>query len=283
VSDADVCITEFTDPGCPWAWSAEPFRRRLQWLYGDALSWERRMVVLADDPQEYLDKGFTPEKLSKAYVTIGRDHGMPMDTSLRPRMAATAPACRAIVAARLHAPDAEDPLLRAFRVRNFAGQLLDEEATLVDAAGDAGLDAEALRAWMAGRDVESALEEDRAAAREPIPAARVLDDKLANWSGGRRYTCPSLEIVRRSDGVQLAVPGFQPFAAYDVVFANLVPGSARREPPESVLDVLEWAGEPLATREVAVLCDIGHDEAREQLGRVATERHLGFDGLWSPA
>jgi predicted DsbA family dithiol-disulfide isomerase len=283
VSDADVCITEFTDPGCPWAWSAEPFRRRLQWLYGDALNWERRMVVLADDPQEYVDKGFTPEKLSAAYVTIGRDHGMPMDTSLRPRMAATAPACRAIVAARLHAPDAEDALLRAFRVRNFAGQLLDEPAALEGAAGDAGLDVEELRAWMAGDDVESALDEDRAAAREPIWAARVLDDKLANWSGGRRYTCPSLEIVRRSDGVQLAVPGFQPFAAYDVVLANLVPGSARREPPSSALEVLEWAGEPLATREVAVVCDIGHDEAREALGRVATERHLGFDGLWSPA
>jgi predicted DsbA family dithiol-disulfide isomerase len=283
VSDADVCITEFTDPGCPWAWSAEPFRRRLQWLYGDALKWERRMVVLADDPQEYVEKGFTPEKLSAAYATMSRDHGMPMDTSVRPRMAATAPACRAIVAARLHAPDAEDALLRAFRVRNFAGQLLDEEATFVDAAGDAGLDAEELRAWMAGDDVESALEQDRAAAREPIPAARVLDDKLANWSGGRRYTCPSLEIIRRSDGVRLAVPGFQPFAAYDVVLANLVPGAARREPPLSALDVLEWAGEPLATREVAVLCDIGHDEAREELGRVATERHLGFDGLWSPA
>ncbi len=68
-----------------------------------------------------------------------------------------------------------------------------------------------------------------------------------------------------------------------VVLANLVPGSERRAPPASVLEVLEWAGEPLATREVAVVCDIGHDEAREQLGRVASERHLGFDGLWSAA
>jgi predicted DsbA family dithiol-disulfide isomerase len=283
VSEPDVCITEFTDPGCPWAWSAEPFRRRLQWLYGDALDWSRRMVVLADDPQEYLDKGFTPEKLSAAYVKIGREHGMPMDTSLRPRMAATAPACRAVVAARVHAPAAEDALLRAFRVRNFAGQLLDEDATLEGAAADAGLDADELRGWMQDGDVEAALEEDRAAAREPMSAARVLDHKLANWSGGRRYTCPSLEIVRRSDGVRIAVPGFQPFAAYDVVLANLVPGSGRREPPSSVLETLEWAGEPLATREVAVLCDIGHDEAREQLGRVASEHHLGFDGLWSPA
>ncbi|CAN5248000.1 hypothetical protein BH20ACT16_BH20ACT16_02750 [soil metagenome] len=279
----DVCITEFTDPGCPWAWSAEPFRRRLQWLYGDKIDWSHRMVVLADDPQEFLDKGITPEKLARGATKISREHGMPIDTTVRPRMHATAPACRAVVAARLHAPEAEIALLRAFRVHHFAGALLDEPATLEGAAADAGLDADALRSWMEDPNVEAALDADRAAAREPIPAARVLDEKLANWSGGRRYTCPSYEIVRRSDSVRLAVPGFQPFAAYDVVLANLVPGSERREPPSSVLDVLEWAREPLATREVAVVCDIGHDEARERLGRVAVERHLGFDGLWSPA
>lgn len=239
------------------------------------------MVVLADSGEEYLDKGFTPSKQSSSFAKIACEHGMPIDTSQRPRMAATAPACRAVVAARLHAPDSEDALLRAFRVRTFAGELLDEPATLEGAAADADLDAGELCAWMAGDDVERALDEDRAAAREPISAARVLDGKLANWSGGRRYTCPSYEIVRHSDGVRIAVPGFQPFAAYDVVLANLVPGSERRDSPRSVLEVLDWADEPLATREVAVLCDIGHEEAREELGRVATERHLGFDGLWS--
>ena len=279
---SSVCITEFTDPACPWAWSAEPFRRRLQWLYGDAIDWQRRMVVLSDSSDEFESKGFTPEKMASAFAKMSREHGMPMDTSVRERMAASAPACRAVVAARLHAPASEDALLRAFRVRNFGGELLDDPATLEGAAGDAGLDAAQLCDWMRREDVERALEEDRAVAREPSAAARVLDDKLANWSGGRRYTCPSLEIVRRGDGVSIAVPGFQPFAAYDVVLANLVPGSERRAPPASVLEVLEWAGEPLATREVAVVCDIGHDEAREQLGRVASERHLGFDGLWSP-
>ncbi len=79
------------------------------------------------------------------------------------------------------------------------------------------------------------------------------------------------------------MPGFQPYAAYEVALANLVPDALLREPPESVLEVLEWAAEPLATREVAVVCDIAHDEARQRLGRVARERHLGFDGLWSPA
>ena len=280
---SEVVITEFTDPGCPWAYSAEPFRRRLSWLYGDAIEWRHRMVVLAEDPQEYLDKGFTPDKLSTAFATIARDHGMPIDTSERPRMAATAPACRAVVAARLRAPAAEEPLLRAFRVRAMRGELLDEVATVRGAAQDAGLDPDELERWSAEDAVEQAMREDMAAAREPTPAARVLDGKLANWSGGRRYTCPSYEILRRSDGVSIAVPGFQPFAAYDVVLANLVPGADRREPPRSVLEVLEWAGEPLASREVAVVCDIDHAKAREELGRVADEEHVGADGFWSPA
>jgi predicted DsbA family dithiol-disulfide isomerase len=278
---ADVCITEFTDPGCPWAWSAEPFRRRLSWLYGDRLEWRSRMVVLAERPEEYLEKGFTPERQAQAFAKIAREHEMPIDTSERPRMASTAPACRAVVAARLHAPAAMRALLRRLRVRHFAGDLLDEPDTVDSAAGEAGLDVELLRGWMAGDDVERALREDMAAAREPMPAARVLDAKLANWSGGRRYTCPSYEIVRVSDGVRIAVPGFQPFGVYDVITANLVPGLDRRKPPSSVGEVLAWTGTPLASKEVAVVCDISLPEAREQLGRVADERHLGFDGLWT--
>ena len=281
---ADVVITEYTDPGCPWAYSAEPFRLRLMWLYGDAIQWRRRMVVLTEDPQEDVDKGLTTEDLSKGFYKIARDHGMPIDTSLRPRMAATVPACRAVVAARLHAPDAEVALLRAFRHRAMRGELLDEASTVHGAAADVGLDPADVNRWSAGDDVESAMRADMAAAREPSCAARVLDERLANWSGGRRYTCPSYEIHRNNgDDVQIAVPGFQPFAAYDVVLANLVPGTDRRDPPKSVLEVLEWAGEPLATREVAVVMDIDHAKAREELGRVADEEHVGADGLWSAA
>ena len=278
---ADVCITEYTDPGCPWAYSAEPFRRRLSWLYGDALEWRVRMVGLAESPDEYLQHGFTPERQSRAFASIARDHGMPIDTSVRPRMAATMPACRAVVAARLHAPDRMRRLLRRLRVRHFAGELLDEPATIAAAARDAGIDPADLDRWTAGDDVEAALREDMVASRHPIDAARVLDEKLANWSGGRRYTCPSYEIVRVADGVKIAVPGFQPFAVYDVVTANLVPGVDRRDPPDSVEEVLAWTGTPLATKEVAVVCDIGFAEARERLGRAAVEQHVGADGFWT--
>ena len=240
------------------------------------------MVVLADHGDEYLAKGLTPEVLQGALATISRDHGMPIDTSLRDRMAATAPACRAVVAARLNAPDTASALLRALRVRNFAGEHLDERSTRAGAARDAGLDPAELEAWMATAEVERALDEDRAAARSPTPAALAQDDRLASWEGGRRYTCPSYE-VSDGDGRQIDVPGFQPFAAYEVAVANIAPGLTRREAPSSVLELLAWAGEPLATREVAVVCEISHERAREELGRAAVERHLGFDGLWSAA
>jgi predicted DsbA family dithiol-disulfide isomerase len=278
---ADVCITEYTDPGCPWAYSAEPFRRRLSWLYGERLEWRTRLVGLAESPDEYTDRGFTPERQAQAFATIAREHRMPIDTEQRPRMAATVPACRAVVAARLRAPGHERRLLRRLRVRHFSGELLDEPQTIAGAARDAGLDPAQLEVWMREEEVEAALREDMAAAREPIAAARVLDHKLANWSGGRRYTCPSYEVVRMSDGVRIAVPGFQPWAVYDVVTANLVPGVDRRDPPDSVEEVLEWTGTPLATQEVAVVCDVGFEEARERLGRVAEERHVGADGFWT--
>jgi predicted DsbA family dithiol-disulfide isomerase len=273
-----VCITEFTDPGCPWAYSAEPFRRRLAWLYDGDLTFKRRMVVLAESPGEYTEKGFTPERQSLAFKEIAARHLMPIATDERPRMAATVPACRAVVAARLRVPEREQRLLRALRLRHFAGELLDEPGTIAGAARDAGLDPEQIAP---DDEVERALRDDMRAARAPSPAARVLDDKLANWSGGRRYTCPSYEIHREADGVKVAVPGFQPFTVYDVITANLVPGTGRRDNPGSVEEVLHWAGEPLATQEVAVVCDIPFLEARERLARVAEPQPLGTDALWS--
>jgi 2-hydroxychromene-2-carboxylate isomerase len=279
---ADVRITEYTDPACPWAYSAEPFRRRLDWLYGDDVEWRARMVVLAETAEEYEERGMTTAKQAAHFKSIARDHGMPIATVERPRVAATLPACRAVVAARIHAPERHRFLLRRLRVIHFAGDgLLDEPETIRTAAAAADLDPDALFGWMEGEDVETELREDMAAARRPLQAARVLDHKLANWTGGRRYTCPSYEVTRLADGVTIAVPGFQPFAVYDVLVANLVPGTHRKEPPHDVAEILRWTGTPLATREVAVVADIDAAEARERLGLVAIERHVGADGFWT--
>ena len=58
--DRAVRIVEFTDPGCPFAFSAEPHRLRLRWLFGEQIRWELRMVGLAETRQENADRGLDP-------------------------------------------------------------------------------------------------------------------------------------------------------------------------------------------------------------------------------
>jgi predicted DsbA family dithiol-disulfide isomerase len=278
---AELQITEFTDPGCPFAWSAEPARRRLDWLYGSQLSWQLRMVGLADSPDVYDKAGFTPERLSASFRKMAQEHHMPMDSMLRPRMSATMPACRAIVAVRRHRPEAERPMLRAVRILYFSGWLLDEPEIFAAAAERVGIDPGDLTRWIGEADTEELLRADLELTRRPTAQALALSHKLASTGdGGYRYTCPSYEIERSADGTHLSAPGFQPLAAYEVAVANLFPEARRRADPESVEEVLAWSGEPLATAEVAAVCAISLDDARERLGRVATEEHVGFDGLW---
>ena len=277
---ATLTITEFSDPGCPWAWSAEPSRRKLDWLYGDALAWRLRMVVLSESPEDYEEKGFTPELMAEGSAQIAAEHKMPIDTRVRSRMHATLPACRAVVATRVHEPGRERAVFRALQMRHFKGHFLDEYETIESAARAAGISPSALFAWERDPRVLAELEDDKRQARHPSDRAAALDHKLAGWSGGLRYTCPSYEIARDGGG-HVAVPGFQPLAAYEVAVANLAPELRRRPLPGSVEEVLRWAGEPLATQEVATLCEIPVEEAREELGRVAIEEHAGADGFWS--
>lgn len=277
-----LTITEFTDPGCPFAFSAEPFRWRLRWIYAEQIDWHLRMVGLTETPADYEDKGFTPERQSGAFAKLSSEHHMPIDTGLRPRMAATVPACRAVVAARLYAPAAERALLRNLRVRHFSGELLDAPETIAGAAVDAGIDPAELDVWTASEAVTGALAEDMRLARHPPAAALAQDDKLGDWPGGRRYTCPSYEVLA-DGGAPIAIPGFQPAAVYDVVLANVAPAAELRPPPSSVEELLRWAGTALATQEVAVVCGLEFNAAREALGRVAVEQHVGWDGFWSLA
>ncbi len=279
-----IRIRHFTDPGCPWAFSAEPRRLRLEWLFGDQLEWQLRMVVLAHSPAEYAEKGFTPEKQSAGYKTLQRDYGMPIDWRERPRMAGTADACRAVVAARLNASGAEAALLRRLRVLCMGGGLLDDPSVLTQAAAETGLDPSELERWSRTQEVEAELQADRSATRTPSPAARALDHKLAGPAEERRYTCPSLELEAADGGARIDLPGFQPVEASEAAIANLAPQLERRLAPESVAEVLAWAAMPLATVEVAmVMGGEVADTRRELAGSGAWFEPVGGDGYWSAA
>src|SRR3954447_10485689 len=137
---ASLTIREFTDPACPFAFSAEPARLTLLWLYGDQIEWRPRMIVLSESADDYIAKGFTPERQVEALEAIQQRYGMPIDPRRRPRMMATVHACRAIVAARLRAPDRARALLRRLRIRAMAGGMIDEPSMIARCAREAGID-----------------------------------------------------------------------------------------------------------------------------------------------
>ena len=278
-----VTIRHFTDPGCPFAFSAERQRLRLLWLYGDQISWELHMVALHAARREEWTSGETFRLLQVRY-------GMPIDWRERLWDQATIHACRAVVAARLRWPDREAALLRRLRVLNMGGELLDDSDTLELAAEQAGLPVAELAAFCAEPDVEEALRADMRAARSPSAASRAQDYKLGGEPGERRYTCPSYELLRTAGphpewetAARVDLPGFRPVEAYEAALANLAPELGRRSDPSSVDEVLAWAGIPLATAEVAAVCDREIPDVRVELARRARFEPVGGDGYWSPA
>ncbi|MDP9259710.1 MAG: hypothetical protein M3Q31_24595 [Actinomycetota bacterium] len=249
-------------------------RWRLRWHYGEQLRWTTRMIVLTLEPGE-------AEKLAEGAPTLQRRYGMPIDPVPYARPASSEPACRAVVAARLRAPELEEPLLRRLRVRVMLGGLLDDPELITAAARDVGLDPPRLLEWCAQDDVEEALQGDIAAARAPLPAARALDYKLGGPREQRRYTAPSYEITSADGRVVTVVPGFNPVEAYETAIANLAPELERRPKPASVEELLAWAGEPLATAEVSLVAQLGLVRTRVALSRVARAHPAGADLYWT--
>lgn len=274
-------ITHYTDPICPYAFSAEPRLRRLEWRLGAHAQWRVRLVGLAARVEDLEARGLTGAALTSAFIDFGERYGMPMDHTPRHRPVASMPSCRAITAAGFASAEALTAMLRAVRVRMFAGDNVDEEAVLRDAATDAGLDPDEIIRQAATPLTKDTLADDMSAARKPSPEALAQPERLAPWESGLRYTCPSLEFVRSSDGRRIAAPGFQPNESYDVAVANLLPTVALRPPAETVLEVLEWAPFPLATVEVAAVCARPIDDIRQELRRVADIAPVGPDGYWT--
>src|SRR3954469_15513847 len=230
-----VEIELFTDPACPFAFSAEPVRQRLRWHYGEQLHWRLTMIVLTHEAGE-------AEKLAAGAPGLQRKYGMPIDPAPYPRPSSSEPACRAVVAARLNSA-LEAPLLRRLRVRRMDGGLLDDPGLIAAAASDVGLDPSEVASWSASVAVEDALQEDIRRARAPSAAARALDHKLGGPVEERRYTPPSYVLAG-----EVFIPGYNPVEAYEGGLANPDPWWTRRGKPASAAGRrAPFAEEPLAT------------------------------------
>jgi 2-hydroxychromene-2-carboxylate isomerase len=246
-------VTHFTDPGCPWAYSAWPAHATLRWRYGDQLRWTLVMIGLTEDAGQYAARGYTPTRSAVGYRRFRR-FGMPFQITPKPRLSATSPACRAIVATRLMAAHLELAALRALQIAQFTTTgTLDDPDTLRSAlARVEGLDADAVVDGIDDPDVEAAYEADRARARAAAGSPTEFQGRAANSDGAVRYTAPSL-VFEGPEEQRLEAGGFQPIEAYDVVVANLDPTLERRPPAEDPVEVLSAFGFALTTAEVAAV------------------------------
>ena len=287
-----VDVIEYTDPGCPWAYSASPAFAVLHWRYAEQLRWRMVVIGLTQTAEQYVRRGYQPAKTARDQRRF-IPWGMPFSHEPKPRVAATQRMCRAIVATRLAQPELERAALRALQFGQFTTPLVmeDDDAIAAMLRTVDGLDADAVLAALDGDAVTAAYEADRAESRTAEGTPTHFQGKHAQTDGPVRYTAPSL--VFRAGGASLEAGGFQPLEAYDVCIANLDVTLERREEAQGPDDLVELLGsEPhgLTTREVAHVMaarlDPPDDAAAEDalIGLLAEGRvertALGDDVLW---
>jgi 2-hydroxychromene-2-carboxylate isomerase len=288
---APVRVTQYTDPSCPWAYSAEPCLRGLEWRYGDGLEWRTVMIGLSEDTRARERAGVTPESRVEGWLDFGRRFGMPVSSTPRTCLISSGRACRAVKAAERDGAAAATRMLRGLRLEWFTSTLLlDADEGIAEVAEAAGLDGAAIVAGIDDPDVEAAYQRDRAEARSAAEtgAPAVAQGRAAGSESGTRFTAPSLVFER--DGRRLVAGGWQPFDAYDLCVANLAPELPRRPRPEPA-DLLAAYPSGLVTVEVAEVCRERNDDrspadvatALAELERAGIVRRTPIgddDGLW---
>jgi len=290
---AQLSVTEFTDSGCPWAYSASPALAVLRWRYGDQLDWRLVMIGLAEDPQVYVERGYTTTRAAVGALSFKR-YGMPFLSEPRARVLATYPGCRTVVATRLLFPERERDVLRALQLAWFNSTLLlDEPEQIAAALAELpDLDVDSIVASIDSEQVVAAFAADREETRRAEGGPTDFQGKARQTDGPVRYSAPSL-IFETADGRALEAGGFQTIEAYDVCIANLDSSLERRAPAEDPLEALRAFPNGLVTQEVAAIMthnnmpvDRGAAEARliEAVGEGTVQRiALGDDALWRAA
>jgi predicted DsbA family dithiol-disulfide isomerase len=288
-----IKTTVYSDAACPWAYSESPALRVIEWRYGDQLEWRLVLIGLSEDASQYEQNGYTPLRGAMGQALFRRRYGMPFAVAPKPRLGATARACRAVIAARIDSPGSEWRVFRALQLANFNTPLvLDDDAQLADALrGVSGIDADAIVARIDAPDVLEAYERDRQETRSAAGSAAELQGKTRVSDGPVRFSAPS--VVFAQNGTSLVAGGFQPVEAYDVLLANIDPTLHREPPPETPEPLLERFEDGLTTQEVAALLTHGNDKPDRAAAEAAllelladgraVREPLGDDALWTAA
>lgn len=286
--------TLYTDAGCPWAYSANPALRVLEWRFRDQLRWRLVMIGLREEASESAVRAYDPERALTRWRLFEERYGMPFASVPKARASGTGRGCRAVVAAGMLEPGSEWAVFRRLQIANFTGTVyLDDTESIREALRDVpAVDADAIADRLDDEDVFAAYERQRAEARSAAGTPAAAQDKTATSDGAVRYTAPS--VVFRRGAESAFAGGWQPLLSYDTVLANLAPELDRAAPPETPLPLFEHFTGGLTTAEVALLLAYGSDPVPDRAaveemlaelaaaGRVARAAS-GSDAIWSLA
>lgn len=289
-----IVAWHFTDPGCPWAYSSRPAIARLRWRFGDQIDWRLVLIGLSETGERYEERGYTAARMAAGWGKFEQRFGMPFATTVKPRVAGTSRACRAVIAAREESPELGYAALRAIQVMQFTtADLMEDDAALRRALERVdGLDPAAVVGRIDDPAIVALYEQDKARARAAEGRPTHVQNRHAETDGPIRYTAPS--VVFEDDGQWLEVGGFQPFESYDTALANLDPSLERRPAPDRAADAVLAYPIGLTTAEVAsIMRDSDLDDAdlpgtQKELIAAVGEGELiaepaGTSAIWRPA
>ncbi len=237
-------ITEYTDPGCIWSWSSEPWLRWLRARYGSQLAWRRVFGVQVDDlARTHPDKDpvADAEEFRAGWLDVAAHTRAPVTAQLAWIHRSTLPASRAAKAAEAQGPAVAEAVLRRLREAVFVtGEPADTDERIAAALrGVPALDLSRLLADAASARIAAALEADWAETRRPRP--EVIDRTGPGPNPGAakpdgahlRYGFPTL-VVRGSGGERV-LAGWQDPLAHAALLEEAAPSwsppTPSRRPP----------------------------------------------------
>jgi protein-disulfide isomerase-like protein with CxxC motif len=263
-----VEVVEYTDAVCSTAWGAEPLLRRLDWRYGQHLTWRKVMGGLVGDAAKSSgradwDRVGAAGPMRAYWQRVTALTGMPYPNPMKLMLQSTDPLGAAVKAAELQGLDVAARVLRRFREQIFVfgvgPQTPDEFAAAT--VGVAGLDQARWRADQARPEVVAAYRADWTETRTPNDYVRRLkhdgpmNGELKHSEGHDRYALPTL--IFKGPAGEATVAGWVPYEDYVAGLEAAAPGATAepRPDPTPAEAFARWG--MLTARELAFLCGEG--------------------------
>ncbi len=244
-----VQVRFYTDPACPWSWSAEPALRQLMWEFDGELEFAWVMGGLT---RSYEDANLL--EVASQWLEDTAAGGMPTDPRIWSQNPLTSsyPACEAVEAAKEQGWQAAYRYLRTLREGiMFERRKLDHPDALIDAAGRAAIDRARFERDLRSDGSTEAFETDLEEVRDPPQEARDADAVHRSAKGRERISFPSAVFV--GEGSRHGVWGTDAVDPERMRAGALAAGARLvNEEPLEPLEAIDRYGR-CATRELEVL------------------------------